>query len=69
MLFRALPGSFEAGLVKQGHSEVLAVIGVVMGKHVFVQKEGEATVALMWKAAPVCFLMTLQHIGMKFSHR
>lgn len=24
---------------------------------------------LMWKAAPVCFLMTLQHIGIEFSHR
>lgn len=24
---------------------------------------------LMRKAAPVCFLMTLQHIGIEFSHR
>lgn len=25
--------------------------------------------SLMWKAAVVCFLMTLQHIGIEFSHR
>lgn len=25
--------------------------------------------SLMWKAALVCFLMTLQHIGIEFSHR
>ena len=28
-----------------------------------------ALCSLMWKATLVCFLMTLQHIGIEFSHR